>query len=90
MKSRLDTLKFGIAGGIVSVASVLLFELFLIVNYLGYYNSLMANAYGVAGISGIGVFRIIFVSVFLSFFIGGALTWLFAWIYNNMPSFKFK
>jgi|TARA_B100002003_G_C13742845_1_gene370382 hypothetical protein len=81
---KLDELKFGLAGGIISLIFVLVFEIFLWIKYVPLYNSMMINLYGVAGFSTFGLMKILLVSVFLGFIIGSLLTWLFAWIYNKL------
>tara|TARA_Y100000310_G_scaffold262458_1_gene272148 strand:+ start:4779 stop:5051 length:273 start_codon:yes stop_codon:yes gene_type:complete len=90
MESKLDSLKFGLAGGIISLIFVLAVEIFLWIKYVPLYNSMMVNLYGVAGFSTLGLVKILLVSVFLGFIIGFFLTWLFAWIYNKLLLVKVK
>jgi|TARA_Y100000310_G_scaffold343261_1_gene450048 hypothetical protein len=85
---KLNQIKFGIAGGVTTVVSVLLIELFLWIKLIPSYNSIMISVYGVAGLSGSDIFRIMFFSVVLSFLIGFILSWVFAWIYNKLPQIK--
>ena len=87
---KLDSLRFGIAGGIISLIFILAVEIFLWIKYVPLYNSMMANLYGVAGLTTLGIFKIILVSIFLGFIIGFLLTYLFAWIYNKLLLVKVK
>ena len=90
MENKLNRIKCGITGGIISVVSVLLFELFLVLKYLPYYNNLMTNVYGVVGFTTMSVVKIMFFSAVLGFLICGFLTWLFAVIYNKLLDIKVK
>ena len=87
---KLDSLKFGVAGGIISLIFVLAVELFLWIKYVPLYNSFMINLYGVAGLTTFGILKILLISAFLGFVIGFVLTLLFAWIYNKILLVKMK
>jgi len=88
MEQKLNTLKFGIAGGIIGVVSVLLAEVFLWIKYVPYYNNLMQNVYGTIGLTTLGVLKIIFISAIVAFVFSFLMTWLFAWIYNKLLMVK--
>ena len=81
---KLNSLKFGIAGGIIAAIFVLLVEVFLWIKYVPLYNSVMINLYGVAGLSTFDLVKIFLISIFLGLVIGFLLTWVFAWIYNKL------
>jgi len=85
---KLDKLKFGIAGGIVTAVFVLLVEIFLWIKFVPLYNSIMINIYGVAGYSTGFLLFISVLFIILGFLLGFTLTWLFAWIYNKIPNIK--
>ncbi len=87
---KLDLLRFGLAGGIISLIFVLAVEVFLWIKYVPLYNSMMVNLYGVAGLTTFGILKIILISLFLGFVIGLLFTWLFAWIYNKLLMVKIK
>lgn len=87
---KLDSLRFGLAGGIVSLIFVLIIEIFLFVKYVPLYNSMMLNLYGAAGASTFVLVKILLVSVFFGFVAGFLLTCLFAWIYNKLLLVKVK
>jgi hypothetical protein len=82
--NNLNPIKFGIAGALVTGVFVLILDLFLWVKYIGLYNSLLVNVYGIAGLGILDLFRILLISVIIGIIIGFALIWLFAWIYNKL------
>jgi|TARA_Y100000031_G_scaffold125639_1_gene142199 hypothetical protein len=87
---KLDQLKFGVAGAIVTGIFVFLAELFLWIKYVPLYNSIMVNLYGVAGFSTFGLLKILLVSIVLGLVIGFLFTLLFAWLYNKLLMIKLK
>jgi len=89
-EQKLNQIKFGIAGGITGVAAAILFEFFLVIKYLAFYNNLMINVYGVAGITILSIVKIMFFSMISSFIIGFCLTWLFSWIYNKLLKIRIR
>jgi len=87
---KLNQLKFGIAGAVVTGIFVLIVELFLWIKYVPLYNSTMVNFYGVAGFSTFVLLKILLVSIILGLVIGFLFTLLFAWIYNKLLLIKVK
>jgi len=90
LMEKLNQLKFGFAGAITGGVFVLLAEILLMIKLVPWYNSLMINIYGVAGLSGFDIFKIIFISVIIALAIGFAFAWLFAWLYNKMLMIRVK
>jgi len=81
-KTKLNAVKFGLAGGIVTAVCVIVTTIAGIYGYFLEYNSLVVSIYGFLGysLSWLGVF----LGAVYSFIDGFVLTWLFAWVYNKL------
>jgi hypothetical protein len=90
MPEKIDSVRFGIAGGLATSLFVALFEIFLWLKVAPIYNYIMAGVYGAGGITGLVAVKIMILSVILSFIIGGIFAWIFAWLYNRIPYFRVK
>lgn len=85
MKSKgmkLDAVKFGFAGGIVSALCVASSTILGILGYYPLHNSMVMEMYGMLGYSAswIGIL----LGALYGFIDGFVLVWLFAWIYNKL------
>lgn len=87
---KLNQLKFGLAGGLITGVFVLFAEAFLWIKLVPLYNSLMVNLYGVAGYTTGDLLIIFTLFLVFGFILGFILTWLFAWIYNKLLLIKVK
>jgi len=82
-KPRLNAVKFGIAGGILSAFCVLLISIMYTFGYASLWMEMISEIYGIIGFTtatSIGMT----LGVIYSFFDGFIATWLFALIYNKM------
>jgi len=87
---KLNSVKFGIAGGLTTSVFVLIVEIFVWIKLVPLYNSFMINIYGTEGYA-TGFLLIIFLLfIVFGFILGFVLTYLFAWIYNRFLSVKVK
>ena len=79
---KLNTLKFGIAGGITVGFCVVFTTIFGIYEFFPEYNNLIVSIYGFWGysISWIGIF----LGAIYGFIDGFILTIIFAWAYNKL------
>jgi len=85
---KLDKLKFGIAGSVVTAVFVLLVEIFLWIKFVPLYNSVMISLYGTTGYATGFLLFISILFIILGFILGFVLTWLFAWVYNKLLQIK--
>ncbi len=83
-------MRFGLAGGIISLIFVLIVEIFLWIKYVPFYNSIMLNLYGVVGFNTFSLVKILSISLLSGFIVGFLLACLFARIYNVLLSIKVK
>lgn len=90
MEEKLNPVKFGLSVGIVTALFVFVFEVFLRIKMVPYYNNLMTGVYGVAGLTTFTMLKILFISLALAFVIGFVFAWLLAWIYNKLLAVKIK
>lgn len=79
---KLDAVKFGLAGGIISALCVALSTILGIFGYYPIHNSMIMEMYGMFGYSAswLGVL----VGTIYGFIDGFILVWLFALIYNKL------
>ena len=82
--SKLNAVKFGVAGGFVTVICVFLTGLAMLIGpgFVPSLTNFFAQIYGIFGLQ-TNLFAVILTSI-LSFIDGFILTWLFAWIYNKL------
>tara|TARA_Y100000034_G_C6837859_1_gene378796 strand:+ start:253 stop:528 length:276 start_codon:yes stop_codon:yes gene_type:complete len=90
MLNKLNSLRFGIAGALVTGFFVLIVDIFLWLKYAALYNSLLINVYGVSGLTILDLIKILLGSVIIGFIVGLVLFWLFAWIYNKLLLIKIR
>ncbi|MBS3071000.1 hypothetical protein J4407_01730 [Candidatus Pacearchaeota archaeon] len=90
MTEKLNQLKFGAAGGFVAMIFTLIFEVFLLVKFVPFYNSLLQSVYGVGGIGTFEITIIMLASAIATLIMGFAFFWLFAWVYNKLLIIKVK
>jgi len=84
MTNKLDSVKFGLAGGIITVICIFITELAMLIGP-GFVPSLanfFVQIYAIFGLKA-NLFAVIFTSI-LSFIDGFIFTWLFALIYNKL------
>ena len=89
-ETKLNSIKFGIAGGLTTSVFIFLVEIFFWIKIIPLYNSFMVNLYGVASYTTIAILNIFSLYIFLGFILGFILTWLFAWSYNKLLLIKMK
>ena len=89
MDEKLNEMSFALSGGIISALFVLLVDIFLWIKFVPLYNSILISAYGTGGLTTFGIIKAILLSVLLAFVIGGILSWIFAFVYNKLPKFRF-
>ena len=84
MKGKLNALKFGLAGGFITVICVFVTGLVTIIGsgYIPSLTNFFTQIYGVFGLQA-NVFAVILTSI-LSFIDGFIIIWLFAVIYNKL------
>lgn len=87
---KLNQLKFGLAGGLITGVFILLVEVFLWIKVVPLYNSIMINLYGALGYSSGFLLIISILLIVLGFIVGFILALLFAWIYNKLLLMKAK
>lgn len=87
---KLNQLKFGLAGGLITGVFVLFVELLLWIKLIPLYNSIMINVYGVPGFTSGFLLMISILLIVLGFILGFILALLFALIYNKLLSIKVK
>jgi hypothetical protein len=86
--SKLDKLRFSLAGAITTGLFVFVLEIFLWIKFVPLYNSIVTGIYGVSNNSEIIIaFLVVLV---LGFLTGFLLSWIFAWIYNKLLSIRIK
>jgi len=81
---RLNTVKFGIAGGLTTIIFIFVTDLSMLINpkYVPGLASFFNQIYGIFGLQ-TNLFAVILISI-LSFIDGFILTWVFALIYNKL------
>ena len=81
---KLNTLKFGLAGGILTALCAFILTICAIIwpNYASSYSGFLVQIYGFLGYK-ISIFGA-FLGAIYSFIDGFIATWLFAWIYNKL------
>ena len=77
---KIDSLRFGIAGGIVFSTFILLVTTAGMFGYFEIYNSMIVEFYGILGYSNSAIG--IFLASFYGFLDGFFVVWLFGFIYN--------
>ena len=85
-----NQIKFGISTAITSTIFVLLFEIFLLIKFVPYYNNLMNSLYQAGGITSLTIVKTFFISAILSLIIGFLFGFMLAWIYNKLLVVKVK
>ena len=82
--TKLNAIKFGIAGGIITVICVFFTGLSTLIGpgYVPSLTNFFAQIYSIFGLQA-NVFALTLTSI-LSFIDGFILTWIFAWIYNKL------
>ena len=86
--TKLDKLKFALAGSIATGLFVFVLEIFLWIKFVPLYNSVIIGVYGTSDNS--QILKTFFVALILGFLIGFLLSWIFAWVYNKLLSLKMK
>ncbi|MEX0932840.1 MAG: hypothetical protein WDZ77_01945 [Candidatus Pacearchaeota archaeon] len=84
---NLDKVRFGIAGGVAAFVFILFMEVVAWFTLVPIYAQ-MANVYGVY--SAFSVLKIFFLTLVISFVVGFAVCWVFAWTYNKLLKVKVK
>ena len=84
--SKLDKLRFSLAGAITTGLFVLVLEIFLWIKFVPLYNSIVTGIYGTPG--NFEIIRAFLVVLILGLLIGFLLSWIFSWIYNKLLSVK--
>jgi len=79
--SKLNAVKFGLAGGIIGAVTVFLITIFS--GYFPAWYELFKECYGMFGYSADSILGII-LGIAYSFIDGFGLTWIFALVYNSM------
>ncbi len=84
MKLKLHLVKFGVAGGIVTVICIFFTGLATLIGpgYVSSLTNFFTQIYGIFGLQ-VSLFAVILISI-LSFIDGFILTWIFAWVYNKL------
>ena len=88
--NKLNQVKFGLAGGLVTALFVLLVDIFLWVKLVPLYNQMMVSFYGVTGYSSVYLLSALALFILIGFILGFLLTWFFAFIYNKLLLVKMK
>jgi len=81
-EARLNTVKFGFAGGIIALIGVLLTPIFVFLNYAPHYVLIITEIYGPLGYNALTFGGIVLGGIY-GFIDGFILTALFAWVYNK-------
>ena len=84
MTEKLNALKFGLAGGIITIICIFVTGLAMLIGpgFVPSLTNFFNQIYGIFGLQA-NVFTVLLISV-LSFIDGFILTWLFALIYNKL------
>jgi len=82
--TKLDALKFGLAGGVITVICVFFTGLAILIGpgFVSSLTNFFTQIYGIFGLK-VNLFAVILTSI-LSFIDGFILTWIFAVIYNKL------
>ena len=81
---KLNSFKFGLAGGFTAVILVILVDIILYFTLLPLYVRLMTTLYGTVGYTSGMLFGLFFVLALVGFIFGFIFAWLLSFIYNRL------